>query len=176
MTRNGKNGDSPLHLARVAALGDEETAVSFLPEKGALPNALDGEDRAPLHVAAEKGELAAVNALLLAATADTAGLLRGEDEDTALDLAASQQEGCVRIVEALIQGGADVNAADPNSGSTALHDAAYMGEAGVIDVLVRGGANVNAAKEESGWMPLHCAADGNCVEAMAALVRPWLLS
>ena len=42
-------------------------------------------------------------------------------------------------------------------GGTALHDAAWSGEAAIVEILLDGGAHVNASHAEAGSTPLHYA-------------------
>ena len=53
---------------------------------------------------------------------------------------------------ALLEGGADVNAAD-RSGNTALHTAAFLGDVNMANLLIENGANIHAQNHE-GSMPI----------------------
>jgi ankyrin repeat protein len=61
------------------------------------------------------------------------------------------------VVEALLAGGADVNAENPMQ-RTPLHLAARVGHADVVEALLAWGANVNAKDKSPGHTPLHYAA------------------
>lgn len=60
-----ENGDTPLHTCIPASLGHHSILTLLLLQEAEV-NALDGEDRVPLHVAADQGALAAVEALVSA--------------------------------------------------------------------------------------------------------------
>lgn len=107
--------------------------MSFLLKKGALPNALDGAYRVLLHVPAEEGRLAAVNALLAAGVNTSFGYEKGKG--STLDLATAK--GLVDVVSALTRSGANVDVAD-SAGCTALHETAHHNEVDVIDALMKG--------------------------------------
>ena len=60
-----------------------------------------------------------------------------------LHLRSAAAKGRVGVCGALLRGGADVNGVD-GVGDTALHDAAWKGQQGVCEFLVASGANVGA--------------------------------
>jgi ankyrin repeat protein len=64
--------------------------------------------------------------------------------------------GHVKIVEALIERGIDINTVDKD-GLTPLHEAAGSGHVEVVNTLIKKGANVKAVSKD-GITPLHCAA------------------
>lgn len=72
-------------------------------------------------------------------------------------------------VKMLIEGGlTDVSATNPAEGATALHGAAYEGNAECMEYLLGRGADVNA-QDDDGWTPLHAAVCGGnmkCVELL----------
>lgn len=59
--------------------------------------------------------------------------------DTALSIAC--RGGAYRLVTALVAKGADVNHANPNSGRTPLHEAAYVGHSAIAECLLLNGAD-----------------------------------
>ena len=67
------------------------------------------------------------------------------------------QYGCVRIVEILLQAGADKNAANEH-GWTPLHYAARYGREAIIQKFIKAGADKNALTNE-GLTPLQSAWD-----------------
>jgi uncharacterized protein len=94
--------------------------------------------------------LTLVVAGLLAATTASADLA-----GTRLVDAARQRDAAA--VRALLQQGADVNAAD-GDGSTALHWAAGHGDAEMTRALLAAGANINATTRIGAITPLFMAA------------------
>ena len=56
--------------------------------------------------------------------------------------------GYKEVVEALLAGGADVNAKNSSDGATALTTASLRGHAGVVQALLANGAGVNAKDRE----------------------------
>ncbi len=81
---------------------------------------------------------------------DQALMVFGLNNTTLLHAAA--YDGKPRIVEFLLDHGADVRAQETN-GRTPLHDAANNGHLEVIDLLVRAGADLEA-KDIQGMTPL----------------------
>jgi ankyrin repeat protein len=73
-------------------------------------------------------------------------------------------------VRALLQKGADVNAAQ-GDGVTALHWAATRGDAELANMLLVAGANVRATTRFGGYMPLHVAAERGFAPVVQALVK-----
>ena len=103
------------------------------------PNVLDPEaDQAPIHVAAENGQLEVVR-LLLEAGADKD--LAAEDGNTALQEASWR--GHLAVVRELLAAGADKNVVWQDS-LTALHWASASGHSEVVRELVEAGADKNA--------------------------------
>jgi ankyrin repeat protein len=74
-------------------------------------------------------------------------------------VADAAERGDVAAVQSLIRTGADVNAAQ-GDGMTALHWAAYHGNAGMTTLLVRAKANTKAVTRLGHYTPLHLAAKG----------------
>lgn len=86
---------------------------------------------------------------------------------TPLHLAAGAKFGSPEVVQAIIQGGANVNAAE-EGGDTVLHFAAGRGKTENVKLLLAAGANVQAPGR-GGYTPLHSAAGHS--SASAAMVR-----
>lgn len=76
------------------------------------------------------------------------------------------------LTQLLVVGqGNGVDAAEPVSGTTALHAAIMVGRAEVVRVLLRHGAGIEVGDRE-GWTPLHYAVmAGNCGIARELLDR-----
>ena len=73
-------------------------------------------------------------------------------------------------VRALLQKGADVNAAQ-GDGVTALHWAATRGDVELTNMLLVAGGNVRAATRFGGYLPLHVAAEHGFGPVVQALVK-----
>ena len=135
--------------------------------------AVDDEGATPLVVCAQYGHEDLVEALLE----------RGADVDaaahsgcTALVYAcgASQASFSERLVEKLLDHGADPNIPELHHGSRALHYLAATGHERLCRELVMRGADA-AAKDYGGWAPADYAADaghGACAEVLRQLARP----
>jgi ankyrin repeat protein len=137
--RTGLVGFSPLHLAR------SDAVVDHLVLSGADVNARDQEGRTPLHLAAARGDKAAVDALLRRGAIPAATATRGGW--TPLHSAANAD-----IARSLLAAGADPNARDAGA-ATPLHWAAGTGKLEVIDALLEGGASLDSQDGE-GRTPL----------------------
>ena len=120
---------------------------------------------APLADAARAGDLAAVRALL--ARGEDANAAHG-DGMSALHWAA--ERGDAALVEALVQGGATVEAVTRIGSYTPLHVASAAGRAAVIELLLAAGSDPNLASSPSGARPLHLAANAGNVEAIRTLL------
>ena len=94
----------------------------------------------PIHTAAEKGDLAGVQAEL------DKGVDVDEDDDSWPEMTPLHYavvEGHTEVVELLIANGANVNAKD-EEGWTPLHLTAYWGGKEITELLIAKGADVNA--------------------------------
>ncbi|MEO7190293.1 MAG: ankyrin repeat domain-containing protein [Vicinamibacterales bacterium] len=142
LVRSGANanvttryGVTPLSLA---CTNGDAAMVELLLKAGAEPNAGLPGGETPIMTAARTGSLASVKVLLAAGAA-----VDGKDErrgQTALMWAAA--EGHDRVVQTLIDAGADMRARLP-SGFTPLLFAVREGRTAVVSVLLRAGADVN---------------------------------
>ncbi len=84
-------------------------------------------------------------------------------------VADAAMRGDVQEVKALLEKGADVNAAQ-GDGMTALHWAAENGNAELVKTLLYAGANVEAATRDGAYTALHLAARAGHAGAIEALV------
>jgi hypothetical protein len=82
----------------------------------------------------------------------------------------SAHENKKPIVQALIDGGIDVNAQDRILGFTALIDAAFYGNEKIVKKLLKAGANVNAQHRDDHKTPLMYAAEHGYKEIVRMLL------
>jgi hypothetical protein len=117
-----------------------------------------------LNAAVMDGNVSRVRALLL----QDRSLVHQKKETGYTPLHFAAFYGQVGPAQALIENGADVNAAD-NDGYTPLHLAAQEGMTAVAQVLLDRGARIDAL-ENKGWTPLHIAAQEGRLEMAKLLV------
>ena len=84
-------------------------------------------------------------------------------------VADAAMRGDLDAVRALLQQGADVNAAQ-GDGMTALHWAAEHGDAAMTELLIYGGANIGAVTRIGQYKPLHLAAKIGAAPVMSVLL------
>ena len=128
-----QNDNTPLH--RAAAYNTNPSVIEALIGGGANPNSQNRYGWTPLHSA----NSASVANSLLDAGADPN--MRGGPGETALDSAA--RRGDLALVQALLNGGADVNPSGSFRNSTPLHAAVLGGNLSVISELLRSGVDPN---------------------------------
>ncbi|XP_072888763.1 uveal autoantigen with coiled-coil domains and ankyrin repeats isoform X2 [Hemitrygon akajei] len=138
-------------LLKAVEKGDVDKVTSVLAKRGVTPTKLDVEGRSAFHVAAAKGDVPCINAMLshgvdVAAT-DAAGR-------SVLHLAA--KNGQSLCLQRLLQQDCPVDTID-HEGKSALHDAAVAGCASCVKLLLDHGAVVNV-KDQDGGTPLLLAA------------------
>ena len=117
-------------------------AIECLLASGA--NVKYGSPQTALHVAASKGSLRAVQALLEAPGVD----VNAKDTLLHTPLHAACLGGSSDVVQLLLAHGADPNAVGKN-GWTPLHRAASKGFTGICQLLVESGADANAALDSA---------------------------
>ena len=88
----------------------------------------------------------------------------------ATPVADAARSGDLDAVRALLQEGADVNAAN-GDGMSALHWAAERGDAEMVDALVHAGAAVDTVTRIGHYTPLHVASTGGHAAAILRLVE-----
>ena len=128
-------------LARAVAAGDEAAAEQLL-RRGVNGNAISpGVGRTPLHVAVSKNNVRMARLLLdHRANPNIAG--RHDDPAVDREFPLHRAVGNPRLVQLLINSGAQVNSVDIN-GMTPLHRAAAAGQVESAELLVEKGAVVN---------------------------------
>ncbi|QDZ23878.1 ankyrin repeat domain-containing protein [Chloropicon primus] len=151
----------PIH--RSAMSGDLES-LKKLVRFGADVNA-SSDLGTPLHCAAGSGNEGCVKYLLQFSDKNAAGARKKDQQTVDLEipdtsgvtpLIASVAAGDKRIVNLLLEAGANPNALAMN-GATALHIAASMDDASLITSLVNKGGNANAVDKDN-LKPIHAAA------------------
>jgi ankyrin repeat protein len=85
-------------------------------------------------------------------------------------VADAAEQDDVQAVRALLQRGADANAAQPD-GLTALHWAALNGNREIADLLLYAGATLKPLTRVGGYTPLHLAAQSGHAEIVGALLE-----
>ncbi|GAB4821600.1 hypothetical protein N2152v2_008646 [Parachlorella kessleri] len=145
--------DPSAQLRAAAAAGDASAVHALLRAGRADRNSKDPEGLTPLHLAASKGHLSTLVALLEAGAQPDLGDAQGR---TALHWAAF--EGRADCVRALLDAGSSAAAVDAH-GSTPLHFAASSGQAAAVEALVAHARASTAATDSEGLTPLHRAMD-----------------
>lgn len=149
----GRYGETPLLTSVIHDRSSDGRVILTLLRMGADVNGANEYGDTPLHRAAYHG-LTDKARLLLKHNADVSR--RAQRGEMPL-LYAARPEGHPDTVLALLEGGADVNAAD-YFGMTALHGAAMIGNVEVARVLIeKGRADLNRQTLD-GSTPLHIAA------------------
>ena len=105
----------------------------------------------PMYIAAQNGNVAELEQLLVAGGADMNTTVGG-----ATPLYIAVQKGHVAVVERLLHAGADANRARADNGATPLFHATYDGQRAIVELLLAAGADVDMGKK--GTTPLFIAA------------------
>jgi ankyrin repeat protein len=179
-----EDGETALHRVAINADTSPHYAetISLLLAHGADPNQRDNIDtgRTSLDAAYRVANASAARQLREAG-AHLADLIEGADSDEVrgAELSLAVLMGNIDAVDALLDQGIRVNTRD-RYGRTALHTAAYSGDAMMVDFLLSHGADVLAREDASnnkgnvypqqGVMPLHLAAMEEHVEAVRTLL------
>lgn len=156
------NANTPLMLA--AAMG-HSSVVRLLIARGANPNCTNKAGQSAFHyalnAAGQDGEAIALSLM---------PFIRLEQPTSKgqTPLFACIQSGHHRLVQQLIERGANVRHTDNNS-ATALHEAARAGEVDMVRLLLGKGASAEAV-DNKGRTALHVACKQGCVEAARLLI------
>lgn len=153
-------------LVADAAMVEDIERMTQLLQQGEDVNTAQGDGMTAIHWAAENGNGAIADLLIVAgANLDAITRMGGY---SALHLAS--RNGAAEVVSALLAAGSDVMAETTTGAVTPLHFAAASGDVDVINRLVKAGAEVNA--EESVWnqTPLMFAAASNRLNAVNTLI------
>ncbi|XP_062898798.1 ankycorbin isoform X3 [Mobula hypostoma] len=150
-------------LLQAVEHGDTEKVAALLGKKGTSPVKLDGEGRSAFHLAAIKGQVDCLGAMLTHGI--DLNVLDGSGSNV-LHLASkfSHQE-CVRRI---LQYKCPVECTDSN-GKTALHHAATSGSIFIVQLLCEHKCPVNT-KDTEGFTPLIQAAQGNRADVCLYLI------
>ena len=101
-------------------------------------NIRDYKGRTPLHWAATRGDVSAVNLLL-----DNGADVNAQDEGKATPLILAASSGSVRTLELLLLAGADVNLTDIRGGHSLHYVSRHQEDIASVKLLLQAGAPVN---------------------------------
>jgi uncharacterized protein len=147
-----------------AVKNNDLALVGALIKEGINVNELDGNQDAPLIIAAYKGYTDIVK-LLLETGADVSVVDPGM-KATALHAAA--YAGHAAVVKLLIEYHIDLDKQGPYNGYTALHDAVWQNHIETVRMLIEAGANLTL-QSHAGETPLALAKSKNHREIMALI-------
>lgn len=162
MTARTKNGKTPLHVARSAA-------VAALLSLGADPLCRDDASSTPLHHLAASADAGDGPVKALIAADPLAVDATNKRRQTPLHLAS--QHNNIAVATALVAARAYVDAADTD-GLRPLHYAAEHGHPAIIRLLLSAQADPEAPAGKEMWRPLHHAANRGHSTAVSALLTP----
>lgn len=168
LLRHQADPNMPCHNGRTAlhqgAWAGSRGVVKLLLDGQGEAGVQDKYNNTALHIAAERGFEPVVVELLSKGNVEA----RGWNDLTPLHYAALN--GHEKVVELLVQNGADVNARDNKVGWAPLHLAAINGHVAVARLLLAEDAKVDAKDNEVGWTPLHLAAVNGHQGVVALLI------
>ncbi len=152
----GKEAITPLDVFEAAAFGRTARLEAILDEEPTLVDAYAADGFFPLGLAAFFGHEEAVRLLLARGASPT---LAARNAMKVAAIHAASAAGSIPIVFALIEAGADVNAAQ-QAGLTPLHAAAMTGQLDLAKLLLDRGADPNV-KADDGRTALAMAREAN---------------
>ena len=141
---------------------DTEAILGLIPRISDINGMFHKNTITPLHMAASRGNLQVVNALL------GARAIVNVSRDGLTPLYLASQNGHAQVVRALLAGGANVNHAR-NDGMNPLFAASQNGHAQVVEALLTGGAKVDQAIRDK-YTPLFIAAELGHAQVVEALL------
>ena len=158
---NATNGNGGNALGAAAFLGQAEIA-KLLIDAGIDTAARDFEGNSAVDVAQTPWDMTEYIAAMLQLDVDRETVEAGRAEIIAMisgsdgastgggfeDLAYAIVNNDAAAVKTALAGGADVNASDPNMGSTPLIVAAFMGRAEIAGMLLTAGADITAVNND----------------------------
>ena len=137
-----------------------ENGVQWYPEE-------DQSAKSCLYLAAERGDLAIVEDLVIKHGADVnkAGATCGR---TPFHVAA--MTGNVKLAKLLIKLGADVNKVDCEGQTTLYKASSRFNRILIVKLLIKSGADMDLPNT-TGWTPMHIAAHGNNLQVVRLLIK-----
>uniref|UniRef100_A0A0K2TKJ7 Transient receptor potential cation channel subfamily A member 1 homolog [Aplysia californica] n=1 Tax=Lepeophtheirus salmonis TaxID=72036 RepID=A0A0K2TKJ7_LEPSM len=164
-------GSTPLHLASTYNRLD---TVKLLLANKANPKCIDIDERTPLHEACQEGNVEVVNAIISESEANFSTdfvkeLIQKKDGEGNTSLSIAVSSGSIKIVELLLEYGANVNSKNKHSVSV-LHCAARTGQIESVELLVEHSAEVNVVNSLI-QTPVYIAASNNNVKVIEYLVN-----
>nr|XP_060625206.1 nuclear factor NF-kappa-B p100 subunit [Anolis sagrei ordinatus] len=146
---------TPLHLAVITR---QPRVAGFLLQAGADPTLLDRYGNSIIHLALQLGDEEMLRTLLCHLGPHTLHLLETPNYLGLFPVHLAVKCKRLTCLELLVEKGADVNAAERQSGRTPLHLAVEMENLNLVTCLIKKlGADVNA-QTSAGNTPLHLAA------------------
>ena len=149
-----------------ASSGADESISCFI-QHGVDLLQVDKHGATAVHAAASAGHTSTVQLLL---ESDAATLIDARDLSKRTPLSHACEMGHVKVIEALIANGADVNDAQDQDDLSLLHWAAIGGNADVCQLLISAGMDVDC-RDLAGRTALHYAAYGGFVNCMLVLLE-----
>jgi len=150
-----------------AASSGADDSISCFIQHGVDLMQVDKLGASAIHVAASAGHAGTV---LLLLKSDTAALMNARDFTKRTPLSHACEVGYIKVIEALIANGANINDDRDQDGLSLLHWAAIGGHADVCQLLISAGIIVDC-QDLAGRTSLHYAAYGGYVNSMLVLLE-----